>query len=83
MDTLEKNKINFNLLKYWCLDEADRLMDIGFEDDIRDILSFVKTQVQKVFFSATMPVKVKDLASKSMVRPVTVNVGRAGAANMM
>eukprot|EP01084_Bolivina_argentea_P287023 492457_1 len=37
-DCLEKKKFNFNLLKYWCLDEADRLMDIGFEDEIRDII---------------------------------------------
>lgn len=44
-DCLEKNKFNFRLLKYWCLDEADRLMDVGFEDDIRDILSFAKHQV--------------------------------------
>eukprot|EP01083_Nonionella_stella_P033154 90757_1 len=81
-DCLEKKKFNFNLLKYWCLDEADRLMDIGFEDDIRDILSFCKHQVQKVFFSATMPQKVRDLASKSMVHPIVINVGRAGAANL-
>eukprot|EP00484_Ammonia_sp_Unknown_P027656 CAMPEP_0197038110 /NCGR_PEP_ID=MMETSP1384-20130603/15127_1 /TAXON_ID=29189 /ORGANISM="Ammonia sp." /LENGTH=669 /DNA_ID=CAMNT_0042468503 /DNA_START=14 /DNA_END=2023 /DNA_ORIENTATION=+ len=81
-DCLEKKKFNFNLLKYWCLDEADRLMDIGFEDDIRDILSFCKHQVQKVFFSATMPQKVRDLACKSMVQPIIINVGRAGAANL-
>lgn len=81
-DCLEKKKFNFNLLKYWCLDEADRLMDVGFEDDIRDILSFCKHQVQKVFFSATMPQKVRDLASKSMVHPIIINVGRAGAANL-
>jgi len=70
------------MLRYWCLDEADRLMDVGFEDDIRDILSFVKGQVQKVFFSATMPQKVRDLAKRSMVQPIVVNVGRAGAANL-
>ncbi len=81
-DCLEKNKFNFNLLKYWCLDEADRLMDIGFEDDIRDILSFCSHQIQKVFFSATMPQKVRDLASKSMVSPIIINIGRAGAANL-
>merc|ERR1719273_263465 len=77
-DCLEKGKLNFRLLRYWCLDEADRLMDVGFEDDIRDILSFAKHQVQKVFFSATMPQKVRDLASKSMVKPIIINVGRAG-----
>lgn len=82
LDTLKKNKFNFKLLKYFCLDEADRLMDIGFEDDIREILSFINKQVQKVFFSATMPQKVRDLAAKSMVKPIIINVGRAGAANL-
>jgi len=81
-DCLEKKRFSFLLLKYWCLDEADRLMDVGFEDDIRDILSFCSHQIQKVFFSATMPQKVRDLAKKSMVEPIIINVGRAGAANL-
>ena len=81
-DCLEKKKFNFKLLKYFCLDEADRLMDIGFDDDIRDILSFIDKKIQKIFFSATMPKKVKDLAIKSMIKPIIINIGRAGAANL-
>merc|ERR1712072_1088967 len=43
---------------------------------------FPNRQVQKVFFSATMPLKVMELAAQSMVMPLIVNVGRAGAANL-
>jgi len=81
-DCLDKKRLNYHILSYFCLDEADRLMDTGFEDEIRDILSFCTGQVQKVLFSATMPHQTKELAATSMVRPVTVNVGRAGAANL-
>ena len=38
--SLSKGKFDFNCLRYFCLDEADRLMDVGFDEDIRDILSY-------------------------------------------
>lgn len=81
--SLAGKKFNFEILKYYAMDEADRLMDVGFDEDIRDIMSFFPSrQVQKVFFSATMPLKVMELAAQSMVMPLIVNVGRAGAANL-
>ena len=48
-----------HLHSYFCLDEADRMIDLGFEDDIRTIFSYFKGQRQTVLFSATMPVKIK------------------------
>ena len=81
-DCLDKKRLNYHILSYFCLDEADRLMDTGFEDESRDILSFCSGQVQKVLFSATMPHQTKELAATSMVRPVTVSGARAGAANL-
>jgi len=80
--SLDTKKFNLKLLKYFCLDEADRLMDVGFEDDLRHVLSYVDHQTQKVFFSATMPRNVRALAERSMVQPIVINVGRAGAANL-
>ncbi|THH05977.1 hypothetical protein EW145_g4402 [Phellinidium pouzarii] len=53
-----------------------------FEDDVRNIMSFFKAQRQTLLFSATMPRKIQDFAQQSLVRPVLVNVGRAGAANL-
>lgn len=39
---LEKKKINFESCKYMCMDEADRMIDLGFEEDVRNIMSFFR-----------------------------------------
>ncbi|GLB35208.1 putative P-loop containing nucleoside triphosphate hydrolase protein [Lyophyllum shimeji] len=82
IDMLEKKRFTFNNCKYLCMDEADRMIDLGFEDDVRNIMSFFKRQRQTLLFSATMPRKIQDFAQESLIRPVLVNVGRAGAANL-
>lgn len=82
IDMLEKKKINFDSCRFFCMDEADRMVDLGFEDDVRNIMSFFKRQRQTLLFSATMPRKIQDFAQQSLIRPVLVNVGRAGAANL-
>ncbi|KAJ2557798.1 DEAD-box ATP-dependent RNA helicase 35 [Coemansia sp. RSA 1933] len=81
-DMLAKGKINLDLCKYMCMDEADRMIDVGFEEETRNIMSYFKNQRQTVLFSATMPKKIQDFAQSSLVKPVVVNVSRAGAANM-
>ncbi|CAA7270159.1 unnamed protein product [Cyclocybe aegerita] len=82
IDMLEKKRFTFNNCKYLCMDEADRMIDLGFEDDVRTIMSFFKNQRQTLLFSATMPKKIQDFARESLIKPVLVNVGRAGAANL-
>ncbi|THV08087.1 P-loop containing nucleoside triphosphate hydrolase protein [Dendrothele bispora CBS 962.96] len=82
IDMLEKRRFTFNNCKYLCMDEADRMIDLGFEDDVRNIMSFFTRQRQTLLFSATMPRKIQDFAQQSLIRPVLVNVGRAGAANL-
>ncbi|PIL23700.1 transporter [Ganoderma sinense ZZ0214-1] len=82
IDMLEKKRFTFDNCKYLCMDEADRMIDLGFEDDVRNIMSFFKRQRQTLLFSATMPRKIQDFAQQSLVKPVLVNVGRAGAANL-
>lgn len=64
------------------MDEADRMIDMGFEEDVRTIYSYFKAQRQTLLFSATMPKKIQNFARSALVKPVTVNVGRAGAASM-
>ncbi|KAI8324555.1 P-loop containing nucleoside triphosphate hydrolase protein [Martensiomyces pterosporus] len=81
-DMLAKGKINLDLCKYMCMDEADRMIDVGFEDEVRNIISYFKHQRQTLLFSATMPKKIQDFAQSSLVKPAVVNVSRAGAANM-
>uniref|UniRef100_A0A7N0ZUF0 RNA helicase n=1 Tax=Kalanchoe fedtschenkoi TaxID=63787 RepID=A0A7N0ZUF0_KALFE len=81
-DLLAKKKMNLDSCRYLTLDEADRLVDLGFEDDIREVFDHFKAQRQTLLFSATMPTKIQNFAKSALVKPVTVNVGRAGAANL-
>ncbi|CAO3656858.1 unnamed protein product [Mucor fragilis] len=82
MDLLNKKKFNLDNCKYLCMDEADRMIDMGFEEDVRNIMSYFKSQRQTLLFSATMPKKIQDFALSALVKPMVVNVGRAGAANL-
>ncbi|KAM3256564.1 hypothetical protein ACQJBY_049168 [Aegilops geniculata] len=87
-DLLAKKKMNLDNCRYVTLDEADRLVDLGFEDDIREVLNHFKVKDnfkaprQTLLFSATMPKKIQNFAMSALVKPVVVNVGRAGAANL-
>ena len=82
MDMLNKKRISLEICRYLCLDEADRMIDMGFEEDVRTIFSYFKGQRQTLLFSATMPKKIQNFARSALVKPITVNVGRAGAANL-
>ncbi|XP_066931874.1 nucleolar RNA helicase 2-like isoform X1 [Clytia hemisphaerica] len=69
MDYLHKGKLNFSNLKHACLDEADRMMDMGFQESLDEILSSAYTndnKPQTLLFSATVPPWVKDTAKKYM-----------------
>ena len=81
MDLLDKKRVCLSLCRYLVLDEADRMVDLKFEEDIRTIFSYFTAQRQTLLFSATMPKKIQNFAMSALVSPVTVNVGRAGAAN--
>lgn len=80
MDLLEKKLVSLAQCRCLVLDEADRMIDMGFEEDVRTILSHLSGQRQTLLFSATMPRKIQNFARSALVRPVIVNVGRAGAA---
>lgn len=82
MDMLDKKMVTLDVCRYLCLDEADRMIDMGFEEDVRTIFSFFKGQRQTLLFSATMPKKIQNFARSALVKPITVNVGRAGAASL-
>ncbi|XP_046473152.1 ATP-dependent RNA helicase abstrakt [Neodiprion pinetum] len=82
MDMLDKKMVKLNVCRYLCMDEADRMIDMGFEEDVRTIFSFFRGQRQTLLFSATMPKKIQNFARSALVKPVTINVGRAGAASM-
>jgi ATP-dependent RNA helicase DDX41 len=54
----------------------------GFDEEVAEIMNHFKQQRQTLLFSATMPQKIQDFAKTVLVKPVLVNVGRAGAANL-
>ncbi|ORX62200.1 P-loop containing nucleoside triphosphate hydrolase protein [Hesseltinella vesiculosa] len=82
MDLLNKKRFNLDNCRYLCMDEADRMIDMGFEEDVRTIMSYFKFQRQTLLFSATMPKKIQEFAMSALTRPMVVNVGRAGAASL-
>lgn len=81
-DLLMKKRMSLAQCKYLCMDEADRMIDLGFEEEIRNTLDHFRGQRQTLLFSATMPRKIQDFAKTALVDPVVINVGRAGAANL-
>jgi len=81
-DLLNQQRINLDICKYFVLDEADRMLDLGFDEEVHHIIDKMKRNKQTVLFSATMPQKFQDFVKNTLLRPILVNVGRAGAANL-
>jgi ATP-dependent RNA helicase DeaD len=76
IDMLNRRAIHFDNIRFVVLDEVDRMLDIGFRDDIRRILSQVRTRHQTILVSATLNDEIKKLAHAYMTDPVEVDVSR-------
>jgi ATP-dependent RNA helicase DeaD len=79
MDMQERGEIHFKNIRYIVLDEVDRMLDIGFREDIRKILSLVKTAHQTIFCSATISGEIERLARSYMKPDVEKIVTVSGA----
>ena len=66
--------VNLSKVSFFILDEADRMLDMGFYDDIMQIVSFLPKYRQTIMFSATMPEKIQQLAKKILDDPVEVKI---------
>jgi ATP-dependent RNA helicase RhlE len=75
LDHIWKGNVDFPSLKILVIDEADRLFDMGFLPDIRNILKCILHRHQTLLFSATMPEDIKRLAKEILVDPITVQIG--------
>lgn len=77
-DMVDKDKYNLNICRMIVLDEADRLLDMIFEKEIRNLIDHIPGARQTLLFSSTMPKKVQDFAKQALIDPIIINIGRAG-----
>ena len=74
LDLLGRGELDFSAVRFVVLDEVDRMLDIGFRDDIRRILGHIRHKHQTIFVSATIDDDIKRLAARFMNESVDVNV---------
>ncbi len=73
-DLSNRKLLKFNSFQNIVLDEVDRMLDMGFINDIRTIMNSLPQKRQTLFFSATLPEKIKKLANQFLTNPVTIKV---------
>src|SRR5258706_5604812 len=76
LDHVEQKTVDLRQVEILVLDEADRMLDMGFIHDIRKILALLPTQRQNLLYSATFPEEIRKLSGSFMKDPVTVEVAR-------
>ncbi|MDP2871448.1 MAG: DEAD/DEAH box helicase [Bacillota bacterium] len=76
LDHISRGNAKFDALSFLVIDEADRLMDMGFMPDLQRVLGFLPKQRQTMLFSATMPDEIMSLVRRIMSDPLRVEVGQ-------
>jgi superfamily II DNA/RNA helicase len=71
---LQSGDVKFDTIEHLILDEADRMLDMGFADDIKTILNYVPTKRQTIMFSATMAPKIRILAAQLLNNHESINI---------
>ncbi len=81
IDLIERKAINLEQIKYVVLDEADEMLNMGFQDDIEFILKNTPGRESTWLFSATMPPEIRRVSKRYMKEPIEVTVGQVNTAN--
>ncbi len=74
LDLIQQRHLSLSQVEVFVLDEADRMLDMGFINDIRKVLSYLPPRRHNLFFSATMPQEIKKLSDTMLTNPVRVEV---------
>jgi len=74
LDLMEQGYVKLDAVEIFVLDEADRMLDMGFIHDVRRIVREVPVKRQTLFFSATMPPAIAELSSRILINPVRIEV---------
>jgi ATP-dependent RNA helicase RhlE len=74
LDLINQNYVKLSHIKVLVLDEADRMLDMGFIHDVKKIIAMLPAKRQSLFFSATMPPEIVNLANKILTNPVKVEI---------
>nr|XP_048324803.1 ATP-dependent RNA helicase DBP2-like isoform X2 [Ziziphus jujuba var. spinosa] len=79
IDHLQQGNTSLSRVSFVVLDEADRMLDMGFEPQIREVMQNLPEKHQTLLFSATMPVEIEALAQEYLTGPVQVKVGKVSS----
>jgi len=74
LDLMNQGRVNLKDIEFFVLDEADRMLDMGFINDIRKIISKLPSKRQSLFFSATMSPQINELAQRLLKNPIHIEV---------
>jgi ATP-dependent RNA helicase DeaD len=81
IDLIERKAIDLGQIKYVVLDEADEMLNMGFQEDIEFILQNTPQRDSTWLFSATMPPEIRNVSKRYMQKPTEITVGKMNTAN--
>ena len=80
-DLIEMGALDVSKVNYFVLDEADRMLDMGFEPQIRQVVEFIPKERQTLFFTATWPKEIQNLAAEFLTNPIRISIGENDTLN--